>query len=171
MFRKGHLGVNLFLASPVVSALLANGNVLLAGLFVVVVLVTEPLPDIDSTELIDIEHRGPMHSIVFAVFVGLLASVLGMGIGLITIAAIDPIEFAVISGFAGLYGVLFHLLADTLNPMGVRLLWPHVDRAYHFPLTDRLYDAGDPVANQMLLEIGRITFLTHLLALSIVHTA
>jgi len=145
MYRNGHYGVALLVYAPVGFVLYASGDGALAlgGGAVMVSLAT--LPDLDGRIPL-LAHRGPTHSVVFALLVGAvvgaLASLLHTGL--------DP-QVAGGFGFAvGTLAVLAHLLADALTPMGVRPFWPVSDRSYTLSLSR----AGNPVANWLLLVAG-----------------
>ncbi len=62
-----------------------------------------------------LEHRGPTHSLLAALVVGLIAQVLWPTWGLSTAVGI---------------GYLSHLAADALSPMGEPFLWPLSRRRY-----------------------------------------
>ena len=167
MFREGHLGVTLALSVPIVGVLAAAGHWELAGFVFVIVFASEPLPDLDSKPYVSLPHRGPFHSIVFAVGIGLLASTVGFGYGT-TFETLSPAVGAALGGFSGLYGVCTHLFADTLNPMGVGLFWPVSDRIYHIPEPNGLCEADNPIANSLFLFGGILLALIASLAVALV---
>lgn len=150
MYRPGHYGMVLLLYSVVGYALLTRryDRHAVAGAFLVV-LVTM-VPDWD-TSVAWLPHRGPTHSLAFALLVGVVVgaiavldgrrrghdsrSVAGLGIWA--------------SGLAT-FSVLAHLVADALNPVGIRPFYPVSE---HHVSLDLIW-AGDPVANFGLLALG-----------------
>jgi inner membrane protein len=106
------------------------------------------LPDLDM-RVPFVKHRGPTHTVWFAlgigVVVGLLGFLLGSSDGLL--AALGLGTYGVVVG--GL-AVGAHLLADALTPMGIRPLEPVDDREYCLAVTR----AANPLANYGLLALG-----------------
>lgn len=144
MYLKGHLGVALAVYAPVGAGLLLvdRAEAALVGGFVVLALAMAP----DCDTLTDrIDHRGPTHSLVFAVFAGLLLGSLA-----ILLAPGAPVDVAAFAFVVGVLAIVSHLLADVLTPMGVRPFWPLWNRTFSLELTY----ARDPVANYVLLGLG-----------------
>ena len=144
MYLKGHLGVALAVYAPAGAWLLLADRAETALLGGVAVLALTMVPDCDTlTDRID--HRGPTHSLTFALLTGLLlgtvATLLAPGLAL---------ELAAFAFAVGVLAVVSHLLADVLTPMGVRPFWPLWDRTFSLELTY----ARDPVANYLLLGFG-----------------
>lgn len=146
MYRKGHLGVSLLVFAPVGYWLVAAGEPETAVLSGVVMLWLAMLPDIDH-RLPMIEHRGPTHSLAFAVLVGAGFAVLGLALeGAFSVAGVGLPVF----GFAlGFLTVFAHLLGDTLTYAGVNYLWP-LPRTFSFSLTR----ADNVTANYGLFGAG-----------------
>ena len=143
MYRLGHYGVALAFYAPIGCALVAVGMDEPALLGGGVLLALTMLPDLDS-KTARLQHRGPTHSVVFALLVGCLTGLAG---GLVA-----GLWFA---GFGLLLGTLAigcHLAADVLTPMGIRPFWPVSDRHYTFDLTP----ASDPKANYVLFGAGTV---------------
>ncbi|MFA9416782.1 metal-dependent hydrolase [Natrinema sp. HArc-T2] len=148
MYQTGHYGGALTAYAPLGTfvALMGYGEIAAVGGLVCVALST--LPDFDH-RLPLIDHRGPTHTILFA---------LAVGAGLATLAAVfvdasSPFVDVGINAFAFLVGVASissHLLADALTPMGIRPFWPFSRRRYSFAVTT----AANPVANYGLLGLG-----------------
>jgi len=148
MYQMGHYGGALTAYAPLgtIVALIGYGELAIVGGLVCVALST--LPDYDH-RLPLIDHRGPTHTILFA---------LAVGTGLATLAAvfIDASSTLVdvgIDAFAFLVGVVSigsHLLADALTPMGIRPFWPVSRRRYSLEMTT----ADNPVANYGLFGLG-----------------
>jgi len=165
MFREGHLGVTLALSVPIVGVLAAAGHWELAGFVFVIVFASEPLPDLDSTPYVSLPHRGPFHSIVFAAGVGLLASALGFVFGTV-FETFTPTVAVIVGGLSAFYGVCTHLVADVINPLGIRPFWPLSDRCYRIPEPDGICKADNPIANVLFLFGGIL--LTLIVAMAVV---
>lgn len=122
MYRTGHLGVSLLVFSPIGYLLLAAGEPIAALVTGGTMLWLTMLPDVDH-RIPGIPHRGPTHSLLFAVLVGavfagagaLLADVLGI---------YDRALLSTHGFFVGFVAVGAHLLGDVLTPAGVNLFWP-----------------------------------------------
>ncbi|MHC3438303.1 metal-dependent hydrolase [Natrialbaceae archaeon A-gly3] len=153
MYRAGHAGVSMAAYAPlgVGVALTWDVSVAAAGLGAAVALST--LPDVDQV-LSTVDHRGPTHSLPFAVFVGVAlaaaTAVLSGPLGLSPSTGLLAFAFVV-----GVLSILTHLLADVITPMGIRPFWPVSDRHYTLEITP----AANPVANYLLLSIGLATVL------------
>jgi len=96
-----------------------------------------------------LEHRGPTHSIVFALFVG-------AGLAAITAVLVDAaspfadVGFVAFAFVVGTLSIVSHLLADLLTPMGIRPFWPISRRRYTLEVTK----AANPLSNYVLFGIG-----------------
>ena len=142
MYLKGHLGVALAVYAPAGAWLLLADRAETALLGGVAVLALAMVPDCDT--LIDrIDHRGPTHSLAFALLFGL-------ALGAFAAPTVPEIELAAFAFGVGFLAVTSHLLADVLTPMGIRPFWPLWDRKFSLELTY----ARDPVANYLLLGFG-----------------
>jgi len=148
VYQLGHYGIALLVYAPIGAALVLAGHAVAAYVGGAVMVGTATLPDCDH-RLPLVEHRGPTHSVPFALLVGA-----GFGIAGSAVApavdgtlGVDPAAF----GFAlGCLSVATHLLGDVLTPMGIRPLWPVSDRRYTLNLTP----AKSPVANYGLFALG-----------------
>ncbi|MFD1564197.1 metal-dependent hydrolase [Haloarchaeobius amylolyticus] len=148
MYQAGHYGGALAAYTPLgtVVGLLGHGELAIVGGLVCVALST--LPDFDH-RLPLIDHRGPTHTILFA---------LAVGVGLATLAAVlvdaaaalVDIGIVVFAFLVGVVSIGSHLLADALTPMGIRPFWPVSSRRYSFEVTT----AANPVANYGLFGLG-----------------
>jgi inner membrane protein len=154
MYRVGHYGGALLAYAPLgtIVALWGYAEVAIVGGLICVALST--LPDCDH-RLPVIEHRGPTHTIPFALLVG-------AGLAALAAVLVDAPSAFVDAGlvaFAFLVGIVSigsHLLADALTPMGVRPFWPVSRRRYSFGMTT----AANPVANYTLFGLGVTAALT-----------
>jgi inner membrane protein len=128
VYRTGHLGVSIAVYAPLGAGLLVVGADTLAVLAGAVMCWFTMLPDVDH-RLPIVPHRGPTHSLVFALLAGgvgaaagtIAASQLGVA------AAVGLGAFGFVLGFAT---VLAHLLADAMTPAGVPFLWPLSGRTH-----------------------------------------
>lgn len=148
MHRMGHYGAALAVYSPLgfltlaaglESATLAGGAVVVGGAMV---------PDWDQ-RVPFIRHRGPTHTVWFALAVG---AVLGLG-GILagsSTGVLTALAYGVFGLLAGVTMVGAHLLADALTPMGIRPLEPVQDTEFTLEVTR----ASNPVANYGLLVLG-----------------
>lgn len=150
MYRPGHYGMVLLLYSVVGYVLISRqyDDHALAGT-VLVVLATMS-PDWDGY-VSWLPHRGPTHSIAFALLVG---AVLGVSVALHsgwrghetrTVAGLG-----IWAGGLGTLSVFAHLLADAITPVGVPLFYPLSTE--HVTLD--LVAASNPAANFALLAAG-----------------
>lgn len=153
MYSPGHVGMALLLYSIVGYAMLNrqyDRHALAGG--VIVVLVTM-LPDWDGS-VGWLAHRGLTHTVWFALIVGLV-------VGLVVVSAGRSRQFdtdlVVVHGWwAGSlssFSIGVHLLADSINPMGISPFAPFWDVHISF----NLVPASDPLANAALFAIGVTT--------------
>ncbi len=153
MYRAGHVGAALLAYTPlgVVVALAGYETVAIVGAFVAVSLST--VPDSDH-QLPLIDHRGPTHTLLFALVVGTgLAGATAVLVGTSSpVADVGVVAFAFV---VGTLAIVSHLLADAITPMGIRPFWPVSDRHYTLQLTR----AANPIANYLLLALGVVTSL------------
>ncbi|MFC4542138.1 metal-dependent hydrolase [Halosolutus amylolyticus] len=148
MYQVGHYGAALFAYAPVGAAVAVAGYESAAVVGALVCVSLSTVPDLDHRIPL-IDHRGPTHTVLFAVLVGFgLAAATS-----VLVASSSPIVDAGFVGFAFLVGILSigsHLLADALTPMGIRPFWPLSRRRYSFDVAG----AGNPIANYALLGLG-----------------
>ncbi|SDQ60311.1 metal-dependent hydrolase [Natronobacterium texcoconense] len=148
MYQTGHYGASLLAYAPLgtVVALFGYEGVALVGALVCVSLST--LPDLDH-RIPGIEHRGPTHTLLFALLVGIaLAAVAAVLVE--SGSALAGVGFVTFAFVVGTLSIVSHLLADALTPMGIRPFWPVSSRHYSLEVTR----AANPVANYMLLGLG-----------------
>jgi inner membrane protein len=146
VYRRGHYGVSLSVFAPVGFALVLRGHPTLAVAGGATMLWLSMLPDLDHRIPL-ISHRGPTHSLAFALLVGAAGGVAGLGLETAGVTAFPPAA----AGFAlGTLAVVAHLLADALTPAGVPLLWPLSTRTYSLSLVR----ADDTLANLSLFALG-----------------
>jgi inner membrane protein len=149
MHRRGHYGAALLAYAPLAAVTLALGFgtvTLLGGVAAVGIAM---LPDWDQ-RLPGVPHRGPTHTVRFAIGVGAVGGVIGAGAvgadptsGLLSIPAGAAFGFAVGAGTT-----LSHIGADALTPAGVE---PFGDgRRYSYDLCR----ADSLIGNHVLLAVG-----------------
>ncbi len=156
MHKVGHHGAAMLGYAPII-ALLDPGQRWLAVLGLPLALVAARLPDLDQ-RLPFVPHRGPTHTIWFALVLGLGAMVAGQSI-------LPEGPVLVQTGVAAIlaFGVVTHLVSDAVTPAGVRPFWPVWDRSISLPLCR----AEDPVANWILFVGGLLALGTVLTATNI----
>jgi len=147
MYRRGHWGVSLLVFAPVGFALVVLGRPDLAFVGGAAMLWLSTLPDVDH-RVPGISHRGPTHTLAFALLVGAVGA--GAGVGLATVLD-GSRPMLVAFGFGiGTLGILAHLLADALTPAGIPFFWPLSGRDCSVYLTR----ADNTIANYVLLAVG-----------------
>lgn len=149
MYRTGHYGVSLLLYAPVGFALLLAGYPAVALLGGAAMLVLAPLPDYDQ-RVPFVEHRGPTHSLAFALLVGVVLG--GAGYVAAPSLGLDPQVVGVAGVAIGCYGIVAHLAGDVLTPAGIEPFWPVSAENYSLSATR----ADSTVANVLLLVLGTL---------------
>ncbi|WP_226479106.1 metal-dependent hydrolase [Natrinema amylolyticum] len=117
MYRDGHAGFNALLYAPFVPLVSAGYSFEAALWGAVLALAAATLPDFDQG-LPWIEHRGPTHTVWFALLIGLVA---GAGTALVARSSFGSGGgFGFDFGFVvGTCGILAHLAGDVVTPMGI----------------------------------------------------
>ncbi|WP_248903796.1 metal-dependent hydrolase [Halocatena marina] len=143
MDRHGHVGFNLLVFAPVAYYFLHTDQTTLAMIGILGLFMLEPLPDIISG-IPGVQNRGTSHSILSALVVGILCSILlyilsrhlvsmvmqfifGQSIVISDMSQQNPIDAnrnAWIGFFIGSSSVIIHILGDLLTPSGIRPLLP-----------------------------------------------
>lgn len=148
MHKVGHIGAALLVYSPMGLLLLLVGFDELAVLGGVAMVALATLPDCDH-RLPIIGHRGPTHSIVFALLLGCFLGFAGFTFGEV-LASVPATTMGTFAFGIGTLAILSHLAADCITPMGIRPLWP-LSR-WHY--SANLVLAKNPIANYLLLTMG-----------------
>lgn len=151
MHREGHIGVGFIVYAPIAFLLFtidASGLALLGGL---IVAGGSMLPDLDM-RVPFVRHRGPTHTVWFALFVAGVFGFTGVAIGA-SGGVVAVILFGLFGTIVGFVTVGAHLLADALTPKGLAPFEPIDDREYCFDVIR----ASNPVANYGLLALGGVT--------------
>ena len=147
MYRRGHWGVSLLVFAPVGLALVLFDRPDLAFVGGAAMLWLSTLPDVDH-RVPGISHRGPTHTLAFALLVGAVGA--GAGVGLSSALGADRTTLVAFGFGIGTLGILAHLFADALTPAGVPVLWPLSGRDFSVYLTR----ADNTLANYVLLAVG-----------------
>ena len=125
VYKRGHFGVAMLTLAPVTFWLLSTGYPVFAALVAGTVLYLAMLPDVDH-RVPGVSHRGPTHSLLFAVTVGAVfagaASFVEPVLSVAVPAGLSMVAFGFVLGFGS---VVAHLLGDVITPMGVNFLWPY----------------------------------------------
>ncbi|AGB32003.1 membrane-bound metal-dependent hydrolase [Natrinema pellirubrum DSM 15624] len=155
MYRDGHAGFNALLYAPFVPLITASYSLETALWGAVVTLAAANLPDLDQS-LERIDHRGPTHTIWFALLFGFVA-----GLGTMLVARSG---FGSSGGFGfgfviGTCGILAHLAGDVVTPMGISPFEPvsqvHVTLAW--------FKSKNGLINRTFLVIGTFALVVSVL--------
>lgn len=148
MHREGHVGAAMLAYAPVGALALALGARELAVLGFAASVVLATAPDLDMRVPL-VAHRGPTHTVWFALLVGAGLGVVGAAVGWERgpLAALGTGAFGFV---VGALAIASHVASDALTPMSVRPLAPLRDTSYSFEVAR----AANPVANYALLALG-----------------
>lgn len=154
--------MSLLLYSPIAFILIFFNQISLAVVGLLVVLFSTSIPDWDMW-LPFVKHRGFTHTLLFAALYGVIwAIILGLGsytflavpelseLFTVNLALIDVAAIAFFGLFIGFWGIISHLAADFITPMGLKPLQPFSDQRYGYTLAR----AKNPAANAALLSSG-----------------
>ena len=148
MYREGHVGAALLVYAPLGATVFVLGFETLALVGGGVAVALAMLPDFDQ-RIPGIAHRGPTHTVWFALVVRALGGATGFAVGRSN--GVEAIVGLTVFGFlVGFLTVCSHIAADALTPMGITPFAPLRTRHYSLDLTR----AKNPVANYALLGIG-----------------
>lgn len=148
MHKTGHIGAALLVYSPMGLVLLLSGLDELAVLGGIGMIALATLPDCDQ-QLPIIAHRGPTHSLLFALVLGTILGAAGFVFGG-AVVGISATTMGLFAFFIGMLAILSHLAADVITPMGVRPLWP-LSR-WHY--SANIVRAKNPIANYLFFALG-----------------
>lgn len=148
MHRSGHVGAALAAYAPVAFVAAALGLDDLAALGALGTVGLAMLPDVDLRIPL-VAHRGPTHTVWFALLAAAAGAVVGWTAGA-SAGAFVALGLAAFGGAVCGLSVGSHVLADALTPMGVRPFAPVSDRRVSYDLTR----ASNPVSNAVGLVLG-----------------
>ncbi|ELY83941.1 metal-dependent hydrolase [Natrinema gari] len=157
MYRDGHAGFNALLYAPFLPVISTGYSLEMALWGAVLALAAATLPDFDQG-LPWIDHRGPTHTVWFALLVGL-----GAGVGTVLVAHTGFGSggwFGFGFGFVvGTCGILAHLAGDIVTPMGISPFAP-VSRVH---VTLDWFKSKNERINRTVLLAGTVALLVSLL--------
>jgi len=155
MYWRGHVGIALLAYAPVAAAVRVAGEPELAALGAGVAVALSTLPDLDHR--LPVAHRGPTHTIAFAVTAGALTALAAGSApfaegGLLFAGAGTalPSWAPVFLGGVATLSLCSHVAGDAITPMGIRPLRPLSTRHVTLDLTP----AANPRANRLFLGVG-----------------
>ncbi|GKZ16361.1 metal-dependent hydrolase [Haladaptatus sp. T7] len=147
----GHLGIVLSVFGFVVFGLVARDETRAAKIVVVTALPMGLAPDIDL-RITQLAHRGLTHTIWAAFLAGGVLALVAFRFEPLTLAGKGEETFyGFVTGFGG---ICCHLAGDVITPMGIKPLYPLLEKPHTF---DLVY-ASNQSANLALLVFGVITF-------------
>lgn len=158
MYKSGHFGLSLTLYAPFLYFFLQANEYLVALLGLLIVTACSSLPDLDL-KISFIKHRGYSHTIIGALFIGLIIGVATFisYIYIINIISTFGLEmqytapmFAGMGFIFGFYGSLTHYAGDIVTPMGLKPFAPFSRKKY----TLDLFYAKNKLANGGSLFLG-----------------
>jgi len=144
MYRNGHYGAALLAVAPIGAVLTAAGLFELAVAAGVTAVALAVVPDLDQ-RVPGIAHRGPTHTVWFALMIGVITSV-----ATVAVAIAGPVVSAVTGFVVGTGTIGSHIAADALTPAGIRPWRPVNDTHYSLDLVK----AKNAFANYVLLGLG-----------------
>lgn len=148
MYWRGHVGLGLLAYAPVAGVVLASGEFGLAVVGGLLAVVAAPLPDVDQS--LPIPHRGPTHTLAFAVAAGVVAALAAAAVIATGAVPSAPAWSAPFAGVVVTLTLCSHIAGDALTPMGIQPFRPLSE--FHFTLD--LTPAKDPRANYLCLAVG-----------------
>lgn len=169
MHRKGHTGINMIAYAPIIAVLLLidDAFIAVAAFGLALALSVAMLPDIDI-KISSIKHRGPTHTVWFAIGMGIITSLFltGVLVGLYELGSVEHVEsltgfaltprvnmfIVLFGGFSVSWGVTSHFIGDIITPMGLRPFKPVKNTKYTFDLVL----AANKTANWLCYVFGYI---------------
>ena len=150
MYPEGHFGLTLALASIL---MIPFGDTPESTYFIIIATLLASLPDIDlawQRKGIPIHHRGPTHSILFALVCGVLS-------GIVMVYLYKNWVYFFIGLGAGLVGIMSHLIGDVLTYMAFKPLWPFSKKEISFGL----FSAANETVNKAMVALGVLCFVIY----------
>lgn len=146
MHWRGHVGISLIAYAPIAAAVRVAGEPELAVLGAAVAVAFSTLPDADHR--LPVPHRGPTHTVAFAMGVGTAAAIAAVLLG--SASSGLPSWAPAFLGAVATVALCSHLAGDAITPMGIRPFRPLWGA--HFTLD--LIPAKHPRANRLFLGVG-----------------
>ncbi len=150
MYQKGHYGAALLAYAPVGFVVTVAGFQALALAGGAVAVALAMVPDFD-TRIPFVDHRGPTHTVWFAVLVGFAVGaagfLFGQGLGVASTVALAGFGFLV-----GFVTICSHIAVDSITPMGVTPFTPFSARHISYDIVL----AKNRVANWLFLTAGAL---------------
>jgi inner membrane protein len=142
------VGIALFAYAPVAGNRVGAGEPGLAALGAAIAVAAATLPDVDHR--LPVAHRGPTHTLGFALGTGALAGVVAAcALAVAPSVAVSPQTTVFVGGVVAL-SLCSHLAGDAITPMGIRPFRP----AWNAHVSLDLTPAKDPRANRLFLGAG-----------------
>lgn len=156
MKQEGHLGYSLIINSPIIIGLNYIGYPSVSFLFTICIVVFCNFPDIDVkiersriNRILNIEHRGITHTLLFCFVFGLL-------FGSVFSLIINPISISFPVGFlTGFMCIFSHILGDIFTPSGINISPLVLDKNYSL----NMFNYNNIIANYGLLLTGSYTLI------------
>ena len=147
----GHFGIILFVFGFVIFGLVARDKTRGAKIITVTALAMGIAPDIDL-HIAQLSHRGLTHTIWAALLAGGVLALIAYGFEPLALAGKrEESLYGFVTGFGG---ICCHLAGDVITPMGIKPLYPLLEK----PHTFNLVYANNGPANLALLLVGILTF-------------
>lgn len=164
MNQEGHIGLSMFLATPIALVLGLFGQYGLAVAFTLAVIWFSTLPDIDIVisrsfinNFIGLQHRGFTHTIYFGILCGVFTAFIGLAVPSYHIALSVTIMF-----LAGFLGVIFHIIGDIMTPSGINYDPRSMESAYSLDW----FNYNNFIGNFGFLTIGFLSLASTLILIS-----
>jgi inner membrane protein len=148
MYAEGHAGLTLAISSLLIIPI---GDRYETTIFILAASLLASLPDIDLSLMkkgVKIHHRGPTHSILFAIICGLIMALLAQFL-------FSTLIHVIIGFLAGFIGIISHLLGDLLTFMALKPLWPFNNRSLRLGLVS----SSNKNLNYFFVILGGICFV------------
>lgn len=151
MHKKGHIGINALLYSPIAFTLSYYGYTKYAIIGGILIWFFSGIPDIDQ-KIPKVKHRGPVTHSVFS----------AIGASIITTAIISTTttnqETLIFTAGITIFIIIGHLLGDIITPSGIEPIAPY--KEYNISLD--ICKAKNPIANWGFFIGGFIILLLSL---------
>ncbi|WP_418281111.1 metal-dependent hydrolase [Halorubrum sp. DTA98] len=147
MYSRGHVGLALLAYAPIAGVILDAGAVELALVGGVLAVAFATIPDVD--QMLPIPHRGPTHTLAFALATGIAAAL----VATVVMAGSAPSAPSWTPLFVGTVVTITlcsHIAGDAITPMGIQPFRPLSEFHYTMDLTP----AKNPRANHLFLAVG-----------------